>query len=174
MKKLLVVALVVLLLTGCGSPKTYETIADEYEPQDVPTMLEVVVKIPEEAAASVMTSDDGAKLYLCDDYQIIIQTLPAGDMQGVFRKLTGFAMEDLFVIRSQYRGLDRYMFVWSAAGEGTDQVGRACILSDGNYCYALTAMAPADRAEGLLAGSWKELFDSFHAVDPGSIVDSGS
>ena len=147
MKKLLVVAFAALLLAGCSSPKTYETIADEYEPQDVPAMLEVVVKIPEEAAASVMTSDDGAKLYLCDDYQILLQTMPAGDMQGVFRKLTGFAMEDLTIIQSKYRGLDRYMLVWSAAGEGTDQVGRACVLSDGNYCYTLSAMAPADKAE---------------------------
>ncbi len=174
MKKLLAVLLLAFILAGCGGEPVYETIGDVPIPQDTPEMLEIIVKIPEEAAAMVMTSDDGAKLYMCEDYYITLQTMPAGDMDGVFRELTGYSAENLQVIRSQFQGLDRYRLVWSSVGEGADQVGRACVYSDGNYCYALTAMAPEDKAGELTVGAWKELFDSFRAVEPGSIIDSGS
>lgn len=166
--------LVALLLSGCRQKETFETIGNAYTPQQEPAMLEVVVKIPEDAAAYVMTGEDGAKLYMCADYFITLQTLPAGDMEAVFRELTGYSSEKLQVMQSEFQGLDRYRLVWTAAGEGGDQVGRACVLSDGNYCYALTAMAPAGKAASLIQGQWQELFDSFRAVEPGSIIDSGS
>ena len=173
-KKLLAILLLAFILAGCGGEQTYETIGDVLAPQETPLPLEVVVRIPEEAAAMVMTGEDGAKLYMCDDYFITIQTMPAGDMNAVFRELTGYSQENLQIMQSQFLGLDRYRLAWSAAGEGADQIGRATVYSDGNYCYALTAMAPADKAADLIAGAWQDLFDSFRAVEPGSIVDSGS
>ncbi len=174
MKKLLAVLLFVLMLTGCGGKEAYETVGDIYAPQDTPTMLQIVVKIPEQAAATVMTGDDGAKLYMCEDYFITLQTLPGGDMEAVFRELTGYGSENLQVMRSEFLGLDRYRLVWTAAGEDADMVGSAYIYSDGNYCYALTAMAPEYKAGELTKGAWKELFDSFRVVEPGSVIDSGS
>lgn len=174
MKKLLVILLVVVLLSGCGGEPVYETIGDIPIPKETPQKLEVTVRIPEEAAATVMTGDDGAKLYMCEDYYIVLQTMPAGDMESVFQELTGYGTESLQVIRSKFQGLDRYRVAWSAAAEGGDQIGHACIYSDGNFCYALTAMAPEDKAGALIAGAWKDLFDSFRAVEPGSIIDSGS
>ena len=174
MKKLLALVLLIFLLAGCGSETVYETIADIPEPQEQPRMLQTVVKIPEEAAATVMTGENGAKLYMCQDYYIILQTLPAGDMDAVFRELTGYGADSLQVIQSKFQGLDRYRLAWSSATDSGDQVGQACVFSDGNYCYALTAMAPEDKAGQLVTGAWKELFDSFRAVEPGSIIDSGS
>jgi VCBS repeat-containing protein len=54
---------------------------------------------------------------------------------------------------------DRYESVWSAVGEGEDQVGRLVILDDGNYHYAVTVMAPAETA-GELTKTWQKLLNS--------------
>jgi len=45
------------------------------------------------------------------------------------------------VIKTAQDTYERYDFVWTAAGEDGLQTGRACILDDGNYHYALSAMA---------------------------------
>ena len=56
--------------------------------------------------------------------------------------------------------MDAYHKVWTAAGEGGDQLGRAQILSDGEFHYVVAVMADCT-ASGTLAETWQALFDSF-------------
>ncbi len=164
MKKLCLCVALVLLLTGCGQPEDFETMADTYEePQAVPAE-QIWVLLPEEAAVHTAQSD-GAQLYLCDGYTLELQTLPAGDMQATLRSVTGYGSDRLTVMERRQGELDRYECVWVAAGEGGEQVGRTAILDDGRYHYVLTLMADAESA-GKLAATWQGILDSFDLGEP--------
>ena len=67
----------------------------------------------------------------------------------------------------------RYDCVWTAAGEGEDQVGRACILDDGSFHYVVSVMAGQSRS-GELQPVWQDIFDSFRLADPSIEFNTGS
>jgi len=159
MKKLCVFLLLCLLLTGCSARETFETIDDVHGEQPLAAPREVVLTLPENAAAQAIQSDYG-QLYFCDGYEITLQTVPAGNLDATLRKLTGFGSDGLTVVETGLTENARYECVWTAAGEGGDMVGRAVVLDDGQYHYCLTAMAGADKA-GRLRETWQSLFDSF-------------
>ena len=57
-------------------------------------------------------------------------------------------------------GQKRYDWVWSAAGEGGDVVGRAAVIDDGKYHYCVTLQTDAAMA-GDLEEAWSGVLDSF-------------
>lgn len=163
MKKYICIGMIMLLLTGCGTAATFETLGDEYLPADPAAHRSVALELPEEAAAVASSSQLG-QMYLCDGYDLLIQTMPSGNIDGTIRAVSGFDREDLTVIRVKTGDADRYEFVWTAAGESGDQVGRAVVLDDGYYHYVLTAMAAAAKA-GSLHNQWDGIFRSFSLED---------
>lgn len=145
------------LLTGCAAQDTFETIADEPELAVMAAPAEVGITLPEEAAVSAMQSED-RQIYLCDAYEIILETCSSGDLGRTIRSLSGFEREELTVMKTLDGTLDRYEFVWAAAsGEGQRQ-GRAVILDDGNYHYCLSVLWNADTGPY----DWETLCGSFH------------
>ena len=174
MKKFCVVLLAVFLIAGCGEKKTYETISDGLETPKTPERLEIIANLPDGAVTPVFTSADGAKLYEIGDYSVTVQVVAAGDFSGLVQQITGYLPEKLQIMESVQGGLKNYQAVWSAAGEGQTQVGRACFLTDGNYYYVLTAMVPESKAGELSQGALKEMFSSFRAVPSDQIISSGS
>lgn len=174
MKKLWICLLAIFLLTGCKEEQTYETISDSIPTPEKAPMLEMVVQLPDEAGSPVLSSQDAGKLYVCDDYTLTMHTTPAGDLNSTLTDITGFKKEDLQIMESNWQGLKRYQVIWTAAGEEQTQLGRACILSDGNYYYVLTAMAPESKVGELMHNQWQEIFSSFRATEPQNIVNSGS
>ena len=52
-----------------------------------------------------------------------------------------------------------YEFVWTAATDLGEQVGRAMILDDGIYHYTVTATAPAEKAAEYQE-MWNGMFES--------------
>ena len=159
MKKLVLFIAVCLLVSGCASKETFESLDDEYDLQAVAVQKEVSYKLPEDAAQQTVRSEYG-QLYFCDGYEITVQTMEAGNLDKTLRELTGFGADDLTVIETGKTGDIRYECIWSAAGEGGDMVGRAAILDDGSYHYCMTVMAPEAEA-AQLREIWKALFDSF-------------
>ena len=159
MKKYVLFLLILVLLTGCGSEATFETVADEWVQSAAAPVREILVTLPEDAAVSVSESEYGC-LYQCDGYEIAIQTLEAGDLDATLRTVTGYSREDLTVMETKLADIRRYDLVWSCMGEQGELVGRARVLDDGNYHYVLTVLAQADRAaelEGVIA----DLFRSY-------------
>ena len=168
MKKILVICLLILLLAGCGSPKTFETVADNYTEPVHAEAWQILVRFPPEAALSVLESDDTAgKLYLCDGYALTVQTLEAGDLNRTLKEITGFSKDALMVIETAQGGQKRYDCAWTAAGEGGEQTCRAAVLDDGNYNYVITVMADCENA-GALQEAWKGIFDSFTIINTGT------
>lgn len=154
-----ITAVLLLSLAGCGAEETFETISDVYAGADPAAHRAVVLELPEGAAAPVMESGQG-QIYLFEDFEITLQTMAAGDLKRTVKAVTGYDQEDLTVMQTQMEGISRYDFVWSAAGEGGEQIGRAAVLDDGNYHYVLTALTDAKNA-GDLRKTWNAVFSSY-------------
>lgn len=159
MKKLWVIALLALLLTGCGSKEVMETVADEWVVPVMAQPLQITVDLPGEAAMPVSESDSG-RLYLCQDYEIALQTLSSGDLDATLRSVTGHGKNELTVLETLRSGLPCYEFTWTCAGENGDRIGQGILMDDGNYHYVMTALWDADKTESMQV-VWSEVFSSF-------------
>lgn len=157
MKKCLVIVVVLLLLTGCAAQDVFETVSDVYAEETLQPK-QISLAVPEGTA---ITGGNGT-LYLCDDYEITVQTLSGGDLNTTFRFLTGFPLDSLTVLETAQTGMDRYECVWTCAGEGGDNVGRAVVLDDGSFHYCVTVMTASENA-GKLQENWQELLGSIRA-----------
>ena len=87
MKKLLVLMLMILLC-GCGAQETFETVADEMVLPVLAQPREILLTLPEETLLPAMESD-GRTLYLCNGYDVAVQTLSTGDLNATIRQLSG-------------------------------------------------------------------------------------
>lgn len=159
MKKCVLLLLMVLLLTGCGAEDTFETVSDELV---VPVMAmpgHITVQLPGETAMPVIENDNG-RVYVCNDYEIVIQTLAGGDLEQTMHAVSGHSRDNLTVMETLENGIGRYEFVWAAAGETGEQLGRGIVLDDGNYHYCMSVMRPADSSEKSQI-NWDQVFSSF-------------
>lgn len=172
MKKVLILFLLTAFLTGCGAEETFETVDDILSAEPVASPQQFVVSLPDEAAAPTF-QDDSGELYVCQDYTISKQILSSGDMEKTVKSLTGKSSEELEIIKTIRENYDRYDFVWTSAGEEGLQLGRACILDDGNFHYTLTAMAQ-EEAAGQLRETFGDIFDSCKLLDPEINLSTGS
>lgn len=158
MKKLWIIA-AVFLLVGCSAPKDYETMADSYDvPQREARQVSVSVPFND---TETMTDAGGSVLYLGDGYSVLVETLEAGDLNRTLKHVSGFNREQLQVVERQDNIYRRYECVWAAAGEGQDQIGRAVILDDGSFHYALTFVSDAEKA-GDLNQQWQQIVQSIN------------
>ena len=158
MKTILAILGCLVLLTGCVAEETFETIADEPVLQEF-TARELQLSLPEDASVLTVQQEGTDRLYLCDGYCVVLQTLPGGDLDRTIREVSGFNKDALSVIQTERDGVTHYECAWSAVGEGGDQICRAAILDDGNYHYTVTIMTDYHRA-GKLSEEWNDLFNS--------------
>lgn len=160
MRKCWIIAVLCMLLAGCGSKEVFETLGNvQHENSELPAMAAVSLQLPEEAAAEAFGSGEGT-LYECEGYTLVLQTVASGDFARTVQTLSGFQPEKLTILESKVGQAQRYDWVWTAAGEDGDVLCRATVLDDGKYHYCLTAVADA-REAGNLTAHWNELFGSF-------------
>ena len=159
MKRWLCCLLPVLLLCGCGAEETLETVADEWMVPAMAQPREVALRLPEDLAMPVLEEAD-RRMYLGEDYEIMVETMESGSLDAALRSLTGYTGERLTVIRTRQNDADRYDFVWTAAGEQGERLGRGVILDDGDYHYCLSVLRDAD--EKIVV--WQDVFSSFSLV----------
>ncbi len=158
MKKWIFLLMFCLMLSGCGAGETFETLADEiWEVAAVPR--QVLAVLPPEAAAPASESDEGA-IYICDGYEILVQTLAGGDLDATLRSVSGYGREDLTVVETRQGDVKRYDLVWACVGEEGERVGRCAVLDDGSYHYVLCVLADADRVQEYTE-VWEAVFASY-------------
>ena len=158
MKKWIWLMVFAFMLSGC-SAQVYETLGEvAHVSATQPPLRSVSLQLPGDAA--VLTSSGGDTMYLCGDYTIALQTFSAGDLDGTVRRISGYSLADLTVMESSCGDHQRYDLVWTAAGEGGDQVCRAAVIDDGNYHYTLTLSGSAASA-GQWKQAWNRLMDTF-------------
>ena len=160
------------MLVGCGAEETFEVVEDVIPVEPVAVPQQFFVSLPDEAMTPTF-QDDSSELYVCQDYTISKQILASGDMEKTVQTLTGQSQEDIQVIKTFCDGCDRYDLVWTAAGEEGLQLGRACILDDGNYHYVLSTLAGENTA-GALRDSLQDMYDSCRLLDPDVNLSTGS
>ncbi len=159
MKKFIMFAgIFALLLTGCATSETFETIADDPVQPVFAIMREISVKLPDEAASPAVESG-ASRLYQCQDYDISVQILEGGDLSRTIQTLSGYDKDSLTVMQTERDGFDCYEFVWASVGETGDLVGRAMVLDDGSYHYCVALLGEADHAQDNQV-FWDEMFDS--------------
>lgn len=161
-RKWVCVLLMTFLLTGCAGEETLETIADVYVELDAREPKQISVELPEDAVAPVMESTS-EQLYLCNGYEILIETREGGDLNDTIGAICGYRKEDLTVMTTQEGEADRHEFVWASAGEEGERLGRAVILDDGDYHYCMSVLRDADTTEDSQI-VWGNVFSSFHLV----------
>lgn len=159
MKKLVGFLLSSILLAGCAAEDVFETVADEFVQSAAAPAAEIILSLPEDAAAPVSQSEAGT-LYQCGGYELLVQTAAAGDLDATLRAVTGYGREELTVMETRSGTIKRYDLVWACMGENGQQVGRACILDDGNYHYALSVLADDNRVREF-ESAWEDLFSSY-------------
>lgn len=162
MRKWWIILPLLVLLAGCGAEETFETIADEQVAPVIAQQKQVYVELPGTAASPAVESDSG-RLYHCGEYDISVQILDGGDLNGTLQTITGYSLEDLTVMETVRESWDCYEFVFASAGETGDQVGHGMILDDGSYHYCLTVMGSSEVAEQNQV-FWEQMFASFRLV----------
>lgn len=160
MKKICLTMALVLTLAGCGKQETFETMSDVYLEPEAQQAQQTSLLLAEESVVSIEDGTGMDKIYLCDDFCVMVQTFDGGDLDATIRSVTGYDKDKLLVMERKSGGIRSYECVWASAGEGGDQLGRMLVLDDGNYHYALTVMAAAEKA-GELTDTWQLLMDSF-------------
>ena len=162
MKRLVCGVLLLLVLTGCGAAETYETVADDMAQPVMAEPREIWVALPEDSVLPVMECENG-RIYLCGDYDVTVQTLSAGDLDGTVRAVSGFGAADVTLLQTAAGEEDRYEFVWTCAGELGQEVGRATIIDDGTYHYVLSAIMDAQKISEYQE-VWNGIFESYKLV----------
>lgn len=162
MKRYFVILMCAILLAGCGAEQTVETVADEWVLPVMARPRQIRLELPGETSVCAMEGDSG-RLYLGNGYEIRVQTLSSGDLDGTLRSLTGFSRENLTVVQTQSEPIRRYEFVWASSGEGGEQLCRGALLDDGDYHYCLTVLQEVDNMDTCQV-VWDQVFQSFDAV----------
>ncbi len=164
MKRLILVVFLFTFFAGCSTQETFETLADVYSDVQQQDLQEVIFDLPEDASLYVMEGQTSGKLYFCNQYTITVQTMQSGDLDATIRQITGYSKDDLTAIETKQNNARRYDLVWTSATEEGDQVGKAVLLDDGAYHYAVSVMANAADA-GQLSQTWQELLRSVTLTD---------
>lgn len=161
MKKWMVL-LLPLLLWGCAAEETFETISDENVQSVMASPREISVRLPDNAVAPVLESDT-EQVYLSEDYEIIVQTLAAGDLDATVRTISGYGRDQLTLMQTRQEGVTRSEFVWVSAGETGSRMGRAVVLDDGYHHYCLSVLRDAQNQK-MSQVVWSDVFSSFCLV----------
>ena len=173
MKIVIILMVLTMLLTGCAAQETFETVQNIIPVEPVASPQQFFASLPEEAAAPTFQDGDREELYVCQDYCISKQILDGGDMRKTLLAVTGKNQEELELIKTKDALWDRYDFVWTSAGEEGLQLGRACLLDDGNFHYVLSVMAQEETA-GALRQTITDMLDSCSLLDPELDLSIGS
>ena len=157
--KFLVLLMTVLLIAGCAPAQVYETVTDEpvLSASAQPGMISF--DLAQEPILPAMETD-GGQLYLCGDFDVMVQTLDGGDLSDTVFRISGFLPEELTLIRTESADVDKYEFVWTSATDEGQLIGRATVLDDGNYHYAMSATVNAELIEEYQE-IWNGIFESF-------------
>ena len=158
MKLLLI--LMTILLCGCTTQETFETIADEPVRTVMAQPREISVRLPDNAVAPVLEGET-EQVYMSEDYEIVIETLSAGDLDATIRNICGYGRDQLTIMETQWDDVTRYEFVWAAAGEKGDRLGRAVVLDDGQFHYCMSVLRDAETVTQVV---WRDVFATFTLV----------
>ena len=170
LKKCLVI-LLTLLLTGCGTQETFETVGEVSGELPPAEAQQIDMVLPDEAVDGIQEGD--TTLYECNGYTLTLQTMPGGDLGRTLKTVTGHEQENLHLLQTETGAVKNYYCAWTTAAEEGLQVGRTQIMDDGNYHYAVTTIAQEAQA-GELRETWQQMFATVGLAEPHVELNTGS
>ena len=160
MKKWWIVLVLPLMLSGCAAAEVMETLSDELLQPVMAQAGSISLNVPEGAYVQSMVTGGDDKIYFCDSYTLSVQVLDRGDLDRTCKTLCGFGVDGVNILETSINGQKRYHWVWTAAGEEGDCMGRTAVIDDGKYHYCVTLQSDAEMA-GELEAQWSEVLNSF-------------
>ena len=157
--KIILALVLSLLLCGCKAEPTWESVEDVMPIEPVAAAQQLYVMLPSDTATPTFQDDSAGEIYLCSGYTLTKQILPAGDLNATVQSVCGLEKDQLQLLQTTQEDAGRYDFVFTTSTEEGLQVGRACILDDGNYHYVVSTMAGEAEA-GDLREEWQQIFAS--------------
>ncbi len=157
MKKAWLILVLCIVLSGCA-PAELETMTDTDADAVMAEPVEVSISLPEDASVLTMENAE-SKYYFCQGYDVAVEIMPSGNLDGTIKTITGYGKESLDMVETKRNGIACYETVWTTAGEAGDCVGRLLILDDNCYHYCVSAFSPAQSVASH-ADAWNALFDS--------------
>ena len=100
MKKVWILLILPALLSGCAAEETLETIADDIAQPVMAQPAQISVDLPDNAVAPVLESD-AEQVYLSEEYEIIIETVSAGDLSATVQRISGYTPDNLTVMETE-------------------------------------------------------------------------
>ncbi len=173
MKKICLILLITVLLTGCRGKGAMETVSDVPYTPVIANLKRIQLQLPPELSTPVLENEDSGSLYICDTYSVTVQTAPSGDLKKTIQDATGIDQGKLDVLQTRRGDAKCYQWVWTANSETGTQIGRACVLDDGAYHYILTAVADENNGREV-QHKWREIFASFSLATEKEPVSTGS
>ena len=162
LKRIVYLLILSVLLSGCAA-QDFETVMDTQPILETQPAAGIRIQLPEDASLAVLGDESVGKIYLCEGYEISVQTLTGGDLERTLREITGFTKDRLTLLKTEQDAMHRYDCVWSSAGETEQRVGKLAILDDGTFHYVVSVMADESVAESL-QDRFDDLFRSFSLV----------
>ena len=160
MKKRWYLLVLCMMLTGCNGTETFETLGKiQHDQIEIPAIASVALSLPECAVMETFGGED--KVFDCGEYTLVLQNLQSGDFQTTVERISGFDAERLTIMQSGSADIKRWDWIWTAASDEGELLGRAAVLDDGNYHYCLYILAPAQIAT-VMYEEWNGIFASFH------------
>lgn len=155
MKNIMVVLSLVLMiaLSACAGKRAEQTlvIQDEIPTSQTVQSLKYTITfaMPDSALLATSTAPADKVCYEAADgsYCIITEITPGSNAADVIADMTGFAPEDLDMIRTRRLSMPEYRFRWVSQGEKGLEVCSGAVLEDTDYCYSIQFRTPEDCAK---------------------------
>lgn len=140
MKKIAVLLLLVLGLTGC-SRQAWETVDDEMPAAPAALWMDetYTIQIGVPSDAELLVSKEGWHVFSTDNgaFELETRKFLASGLNDAVKTLSGFSLEQLTVLETRRFDLPEYQFVWVTQTEQGSRLCRADLVMDGADCYAV-------------------------------------
>ena len=158
------VALCVMMLTGCSAKPVWETVEDVI-PADVQRVQSYEISLDLPLTYLGGSGDDC--LYQSGSVEVQTTAFYAADLDAAVRQLSGFSAEQLSIVKTLRDTLPEYQFAWYSETEEGGRLFRADLMMDGTACYAVVCSA-AETSEGFHEQA-RTVFSAFMLSDPEKI-----
>ena len=158
-----ILGILLVLLTGCSLP-VWETVDDPSFSEPVSAWqentYEILLGIPE--GTSLLAEHDGSALYTTEhgELEIETRTFLAPDLAHAVKQLSGFAQDQLIILKTQRFGLPEYQFAWVSQSDQGMRLYRADLVMDETCCYAVVCSS-LEEAGDYAAFQARQVFGTF-------------
>lgn len=162
MKKLTIVLLLLLFLTGCSTP-AWETVSDSLTDQPVSWLTDVyTIETSLPQGVELLAQTDGWSVYSNQDGTMEVETrvFPASDLTSAVKVLSGYEVDRLNILQTERFDMPEYQFAWVTQTECGQRLSRADIVIDDTNCYAVVC-STLEQSGNMYAEDVRQVIASF-------------